>query len=429
MRQLPYPALAERVFYEELPNGLPVYVVQKPGFSKKYAFFATNYGAVHTRFSVNGEQFETPDGVAHYLEHKMFDLEGEDVTQTYSKLGASPNAFTTYSMTAYYFKCTEFFDQCLELLLRFVSTPYFTEESVEKERGIIAQEILMYEDSPDARVGENLLSAMYASHPVRVGIAGTVESIEKITPQTLYDCHKTFYNPANMVLCVVGDVEPEKVEAAARRILPEEKASPVVPDYGRAEDMTCPQKEIYEEMDVAMPTFQLGFKCPVPPMGREGMKAQIVGDLAAEALMGESAPLFQRLYDRGLIDSSFGAGFETVPEAAQFICGGDSRDPEAVKAAVLAEADRVSREGIDEELFRRLKKSAIGRRVRDLDSFESLCYRICACHLDGARYLDFRALYDEVTKEQVERFLRDTVKESACAISVIAPRGWKEKEK
>lgn len=424
MREIQYPALDERIYRGQLPNGMPVFVVKKPGFSKKYAYFVTNYGSIDTKFIIDGTEYRTPDGVAHYLEHKMFDLPGEDVMQVYSNFGASPNAFTSYSMTAYHFRCTEHFDECLELLLRFVSTPYFTEESVEKERGIIAQEILMYEDSPDSKVYENLFAAMYRTHPVRVPIAGTVESIQEITTDTLYDCHKAFYNPANMVLCVVGDVEPEAVEAAARRALPQEKAPASRRDYGPEEDMTCPQKEVYEEMDVAMPTFQLGFKCPDPGLGQAGMKGQILGDLAAEALVGESSPLYQRLYNEGLVDTSFGAGFETFPGAALFSCGGDSRDPWAVKAAVVEEAARIGKEGIDPDLFRRLKKSALGRRVRDLDSFDGLCYRICACYFDQTDYFDFPTAYASVTKEQAEAFLREMLSEANCAISVVAPRGW-----
>ena len=427
MREIQYPALAERVYQETLPNGLPVFVVRKPGFSKKCAYFATNYGSIDTKFSVEGRAFETPAGVAHYLEHKMFDLPDLDVMQAYSNLGANPNAFTSYSMTAYYFQCTEHFEECLRLLLRFVSTPYFTGESVDKERGIISQEILMYEDSPESKVYENLFAAMYRSHPVRVPIAGSVESIKDITPETLYACHRAFYNPANMVLCVVGDVDPAEVETIARQALPPEKAPECRRDYGPAEDMTCPRKEIYQEMDMAMPTFLLGFKCPDPGLGPAGFRRQILGDLAAEALMGESSPLYQRLYDEGLIDTSFGAGFETFPGAALFSCGGDTKDPRAVKAAVLEEARRVAREGIDGELFRRLKKSALGRRVRDLDSFDGLCYRICACYFDGVEYFDFPAAYAAVTKDQAEAFLRETVLEENCAMSVIAPRGWKEK--
>ena len=428
MKKVDYPKLGEELYTGTLPNGLPIYVVRKPGFSKKYTYFAADYGSVDTSFRLNGRAVTTPAGVAHYLEHKMFDLPDLDVMQVYSGLGASPNAFTSYDMTAYYFRCTEHFDRCLELLLRFVSTPYFTQESVEKERGIIAQEILMCEDSPDSKVYEDLFEAMYRSHPVRVPIAGSVESIGEITPELLYDCHRAFYHPGNMVLGVVGDVDPERVEEIAYKTLPDTKPPEISRDYGPLEDLICPRRETVRKMDVAMPTFQLGFKCPDPGLGEKNFRLQILGDLAAEALMGESSPLYQRLYEKGLIDGSFGAGYESFPGAAVFSCGGDSEEPEAVRDAVLEEAERLGRGGIDRDLLRRLKKSELGRRIRDLDSFDSLCYRICAGHFTGVAYLDFPAAYAAVTQEEVEDFLRRTVRPEAMAMATVQPRDWKERQ-
>ena len=428
MRKTDYPMVEEELYTAILPNGLPVYVVRKPGFAEKYAYLAVNYGSMDMTFDLNGRKRTTPAGVAHYLEHKMFDLPDLDVMQVYSGLGASPNAFTTYDMTAYYFRCTERFDRCLELLLRFVSTPYFTEESVERERGIIAQEIRMGEDSPDARVYEELLRAMYRTHPVRVPIAGDLESIRDITPELLYDCHRAFYHPGNMVLSVVGDVDPERVAEIAARMLPDTGPPPELRrDLGPREDLICPRSKTVLEMDVAMPTFQLGFKCPDPGVGPGSLRAQYLGDLAAETLMGESSTLYLRLYEKGLIDGSFGVGYEMFPGTAVFSCGGDSEAPEVVRDAVLEEWQRLSREGLDEGLFRRLKKSELGRRIRDLDGFDSLCYRICAGHFAGAAYLDFPAAYNAVTREEVEAFLRQTVVPEHMSLSVVLPRDRKER--
>ena len=347
MKEQRYPQLDERAVTATLPNGLPVCVVPKPGFAKKCAYFVTNYGSMDTKFTWMGRAYDTPAGVAHYLEHKMFEMPDRDVMQEFSALGANPNAFTSYNMTAYYFTCTEHFEACLELLLTFVSTPYFTEESVERERGIIAQEIRMYEDSADSQVYEDLFAAMYRHHPVRVPIAGTVESIEAITPEILRSCYDAFYHPANMMLCVVGDVDPAQVVAAAERILPQERRPLPVRDYGPPEEPGCCTSGTCRQMDVAMPTFQMGFKCPWPGFGPAGARQELVGDLAAEALMGESSRLYLELYQAGLIDSSFAAGYEDVPGVALLSCGGDSRNPEAVRDAICAGARRLAAEGVE----------------------------------------------------------------------------------
>ena len=206
-----YSNLGETVVEERLSNGLLVRIVKKPGFSKAHAFLAVNYGSMDTKFEKNHVQYSSPQGVAHYLEHKMFDMPEGNIMQLFSKYGGNPNAFTSYDITAYYVECTSHFRENLELLLQYVSTPYFTQESVEKERGIIAQEIKMYEDNPDSRLYENLFAALYTHHPIRHSIAGTVKSIGEITAQTLYDCYHGFYIPQNMMLCVVGDVDCDTV--------------------------------------------------------------------------------------------------------------------------------------------------------------------------------------------------------------------------
>lgn len=421
-----YPKLDERVYSSVLPNGLQLFVVPKPGFSKKSAYFVTHFGSIDTKFTLNGATHETPAGVAHYLEHKMFDLPGRDVMAEFSALGANPNAFTGYNLTAYYFSCTEHFQACLELLLTYVSTPYFTQESVDKERGIICQEILMYEDSPDSKGYEDLFQAMLRTHPGRVPIAGTVESVQDITPEILQLCYDAFYTPSNMALCVVGGVDPETVEQTALRLLPSEKKAPALRDYGPGEGLEDGARLVGREMDVAMPSFLLGVKCPWPGDGPALVRERIIGDLAGEALLGESSALYLRLYDQGLIDGSFGGGFEDLPEAAMFTCGGDSKDPEAVRAAIFAEAERIGREGISEEEFQSLKRSALGRRVRSLDSFDGLCFRLCESHFDGADYLDFPAAYESVRREDVQAFIREKLLPQRCSTAIVWPRGEEE---
>lgn len=417
-----YPDLGEMVYESRLSNGLLTRVVTKPGFAKAYAFLAVNYGSMDTRFERAGQWHESPQGTAHYLEHKMFDMPDGNIMQQFAKYGGSPNAFTSYDMTAYYVQCTDHFQENLELLLRYVSTPYFTPESVEKERGIIAQEIQMYEDSADSVVFESLFSVIYAHHPIRNSIAGTVESIAEISAQTLYDAYYGFYTPENMMLCVVGDVEPEQVIALAESILPRDSTPATQRAYGLQEEMVPARKRAERAMEVSMPMFALGFKAEPAGYGQGTMLQEVVGDLSAEILVGESSPLYTKLYEDGLIDSGFSCGFEGLKGASMLTASGDSRAPQTVYDAILEEAARIAREGVDEALFQRLKRSALGRRMRDLDGFESICYRSCAYHFEGVDYFSFPSCFHAVTSDQIVEFLHRTVREERGAISLIWPK-------
>ena len=422
MNYVAFPRIGEGCFEARLPNGMLIRVVPKRGFAQKYAFVGVDFGSIDTAFTLDGKPCRVPDGIAHYLEHKMFDLPDGNAMDGFARTGANCNAFTSYSMTAYYFACTESFEENLSLLLRMVTTPYFTAESVEKERGIIAQEIRMYEDSPETQVSENLFAALYAEHPVRKPIAGTVESIGTITPELLYDCFRAFYRPANMLLCVVGDVDAEKVAELAAAVTGGEMQTPPRRDYGKKEAMMPAQASVSRTMEVSMPTFAIGFKCEPAETGLEAMRREIIGDLAAEILVGESSALYQRLYEDGLIGAGFSAGYESVKDACQLSASGDSDAPEQVLEAILQEAERIRQEGFEEELFQRLKKSSLGRRTRDLDSFESICYRICAYHFDGADYFRFPEAYASVTPADVRGFLAATVCRERAVLSVVHPK-------
>lgn len=422
MTRIEYPELDETLYQQTLANGLTVCVVPRKGFTKRLAYFVTDYGSIHTQYSLDGKNHQAPAGVAHYLEHKMFDLPGNrDVSAEFAALGASTNAFTSYDMTAYYFSCTENFDECLRLLLEFVSTPYFTEESVEKERGIIDQEIGMNEDAPDNVVFENLVQAMYARHPIRVPILGTGETIRQITPEVLYRCHRAFYAPGNMLLCVVGDVEPEAVARIAEEQLGCEALPVGKKQKDWAEPMTCPRPEITAKMEVAMPMFNLAFKCEPLGTGDGAIREEMVADLAAEALFGESSELYLKLYEEGLIDSSFGGGFETIDGCAMLLCSGDSEDARAVREAILAQAEKLTREGLPEEDYLRMKRSALGRRIRGLDSFDATCFRICAYHFSDFDYFRFPEIYRQITAEEIIAFLARVVKRERCCLSIMEP--------
>ena len=422
MEKRVYPDLSENILWDTLPNGLTVAIVPRPGFTRKLAYFVTDYGAIHTDFSLNGEKYKAPAGVAHYLEHKLFDMPGRDVMAEFAALGAVPNAFTSYDLTAYYFSCTDHFSQSLRLLLEFVSTPYFTEESVQKEQGIIGQEIGMNEDNPDTRVFEDLMKAMYRNHPIRVPVLGTRASIAQITPQILTACHRAFYRPGNMLLCVVGDVDADQLRSLAMEVLPSTDHAVVEREQVWPEEMTAAQSCVQCHMEVAMPMFQLGFKCEPPALGEEAVRCEAVGDLAAEALFGESSPLYLRLYEEGLIDSSFGGGFETVDGMAMLTASGDSEEPEAVRDAILTEAARIVREGICREDFLRMKRSALGRRIRDLDSFDSTAFRVCAYFFSKFDYFRFPAVYRAVEAEEIQEFLQRVVTRDRCSLCMIYPK-------
>ena len=423
MEKLGFARVGETMYREKLANGLTVFIFPKPEFQKGYAFFATNYGGMDMRFCLDGTWHDTPAGVAHYLEHKMFDTKEGNALQELAANGASPNAFTSNAITGYYFESTEKFEENLRILLSFVSVPYFTKESVDKEQGIIGQEIGMIEDDPDWKVFMNLMAALYRDHPVRVSVAGSVESISHITADTLYACHKAFYGPANMVLCVAGPVDPERVCEVAREILPRQAGPIAAKDYGPKEEPQAAQALAEEEMAVSTPIFQLGDKGDPAQTGEDRLRQQLVGELALEALLGNSTPLYAKLYRAGLINQSFAYGYESYPGCAFLCAGGESRDPEAVRDAVAAEAARVGREGLDGALWQRVKKGVYGNKVRGLNSFENLCVGQAQAFFSGSDFLDFARLFQAIEKEEAEALIAAWVTGERTALSVVRPKG------
>lgn len=417
-----YERIGESLYEERLENGLRVFVFPKPEFGKCYAFFATRYGGMDTRFQLNGQWLDTPMGIAHYLEHKMFDTpDGGNALQTLSATGASPNAFTSTAITGYHFECASQFWDNLKTLLEFVSVPYFTKESVEKEQGIIGQEIRMIEDRPGWQAFHMLLEALYKNHPVRNSVAGSVESIAQITAETLYQCHEAFYTPSNMVLCVAGNVDPERVCQMAREILPKQ-AKPSIPrDCGEDEPREVFLRENSRTMAVSAPLLQLGIKCQPAGDGPAQLRQRLLGDLACEAMAGSSSPLYNRLYEQGMIDSSFYCGYMDYPGCAFLVAGGETKDPEGVRAAILAEGERIAREGLDEALFQRLKKAAYGAYVRGLNSFETLCVEQAQGYFAGQDPWTFPEIYDSLKRQDAEDFIRTWVRPEQTSLIVIRP--------
>ena len=417
-----YPALGETVWHKKLSNGLHVYVDPKPEYGKQFAFFAANYGGMNLRFRTEeGSWKDTPAGVAHFLEHKMFDTEDGNALQIMAANGADPNAFTAPSFTGYYFEGTRGFEENLKSLLSFVSVPYFTAESVAKEQGIIGQEIRMGEDDPDTAIYYMLLEAMYEKHPIRVKVIGSEASIAQITAETLYECHRAFYCPGNMVLCVAGNVEPEGVVEIAESILPTESSSYVETDFGGIEPENACVHRVERKMEVSAPQFLIGFKGETPEK-EKWQYQQLLAALVCDVLFSPSAPLYTRLYEEGLINNSFDSGYQMVPGCACLTVGGESRDPELVLELIMEEVDRVNREGIDPVLWERQKKAAYGSLVRRLNSLEDTCIELAMCHFDGGEYLRFPEVFQRIEREDGEALIRRWCTAERTAMAVIRPR-------
>ena len=414
------PRTGESVTRIDHPSGLTIYVWPKPGYQSHYAVFGTHYGSIDTVFDIDGVRTEVPAGIAHYLEHKLFENEDCDAFARYAKTGANANAFTTFDRTAYLFSGTGDITPSLEILLDFVQNPYFTEATVEKERGIIGQEIRMYDDTPGWRVFFNLLRTMYQTHPVRTDIAGTVESIAKITPELLYGCYNAFYNLNNMVLSVAGNVTVEQVLAVADRLL---KPAPAFglsrADVGEPEEVAAPVIE--QKMAVAAPLFYFGFKHPVAGTGFVSPKEGLAADALLEMLAGHSSPLYTRLMKDGLINHSFGMELFDGPGYAAFLFGGESRDPEAVAAAICDEVDRLRREGLDPDAFEAVRNALYGSAIMALNDVEDCGDALMNGHFRKLTPFEELEAAAALTIEDVEALLAHSLNRDRTVLSVIRP--------
>ncbi len=427
LQRCQYQAVGETVYAAELDDGLHVYVMPKPGYNKKYVTFATHYGSVDSHFKAPGDPapVNVPDGIAHFLEHKMFEKEEGNVFDRFAALGAMSNAFTTYTSTSYLCSATENFPDCLDLLVDMVTRPYFTDESVAKEKGIIGQEIRMYEDSPRWRVRDNLLTALYQAHPVRINIAGTVESIQDITKELLYRCYRTFYRPENMNLFVTGEIEPGwAIDRVAARMPaqggPRGDIERLFPD----EPSTINRPTVDEAMAVAVPLVLVGFKDR--DVGYDGPRLLdkiVYMDILLEVLLGRSSPIYDSLYQDGLIDERFAADYDGERDYGYVAIGGESRDPDLLRerlAAAFAEAlDR----GVDPEAFERVRRKLTGGFVAGFNSPEYAAHNFTLYRFRDVDIFDYLTALGRATPEGADERLRAIFDPSAMAASVIRPGG------
>ena len=420
--------LQETLFSYRIYPGLQLYVLPKAGYQNKYAAFSTRFGSIDNRFRVDGagEAVKVPEGVAHFLEHKLFEDERGNVFDRFAALGASSNAFTSFTHTTYLFSTTDHFPQCLELLLDFVQEPYFTDESVSKEQGIIAQEIRMYEDNPDWRAFFDLLQSLYRDHPVREDIAGTVESISGITPDLLYQCYRRFYHPSNMALFVVGDLDPDKVhrqvaDNIARHSYRElGEIIRLYPDEPEA----VPRSRVTREMVVSEPLFSLGFK-DAAAAGLEGealLRREAAMEVLLDMIFGPSEPLFNGLYEDLLIDDSFDADYTAELSYAYVLIGGATRDPDRLYERIMAAIEEAKEKGPGEEQFERHRRNLLGSFMRRFNSLEFIAHNYLAYRFRGSDLFRYPAVLQQVSLEEVRALLEELLVSEKHALSLILPQ-------
>lgn len=405
------------------PSGLTMLLCPMPGYSTAYATFTANVGSVDTGFKTQDDDafVDVPEGIAHFLEHKMFENEDGDAFAKYAKTGASANAYTSFDKTAYLFACTDRFEESLEILLDFVRRPYFTKESVQKEQGIIGQEIRMYDDDGEWRVQFNLLQALYHNHPVRIDIAGTVESIAEIDDHLLYRCYRTFYNLNNMVLCVSGNFDIDAVLRVADRVIkPDEKPVEIERRHVDEPEGIC-KPLVEQKFAVAAPLFQFGFKGR-GGNPRENLKNQILDEILAEIIAGDASPLYRRMYDAGIINSTFGSEIMAGRDYMCAIFSGESREPERVADEIKAEVARMRREGVDKKMFELCRRATYGRYIGMYTRTASVAGLMSAVYFAGMD--DMYALLDIVanaTLDQMNERLQIAFNPEKSALSIVRP--------
>lgn len=412
--------LLKEEYYEiDHESGLKIFVMEKPDYNGAYALFGTKYGSVDTCFKLKSEESYTtvPEGIAHFLEHKLFESEELDAFERFAVTGANANAYTSFDRTCYLFQCSGEFEKNLEILLDFVKAPYFTEETVQKEQGIIGQEIRMYQDSPDWQVLFNLLRGLYSKNPVRIDIAGTIESIAEINADLLYSCYNTFYNLSNMALAVAGNVKKETVLSIVDRVIKKEEPVEFQQIIPEEPEEVC-ESYIEETLGVDMPKFALGFKETHTEPVRTA-KETLVMNLALDIIAGKVSPLYSKMLSEGLINTAFGKEYFTGRGFSAPIFIGESNEPLRVKEEILSKIARIRSEEISDEDFEVSLKKLYGAEVFAYNDVDDLANNLIDAYFNGHGLFDTIELYKEIKKEDVEKAISDSFKEEFCCLSVI----------
>ena len=411
----------EKLYIEKLENGLTIMIVPKKGIQKKYVIRGTNYGSNDSKFIVPGEKepTEVPKGVAHFLEHKMFEQEsGINSLDTLTALGVEANAYTTNDHTAYLFECTENFYPALDELMDYVQHPYFTDENVEKEKGIIGQEIMMYDDYPEWKVYLNTLEAMYHEHPVKLDITGTIETISHIDKDILYKCYNTFYNPANMAMVICGDFEPEKLLEEIKKRLIEKKANGEIKRIYPEEPESIVKEKTEQKMDVSEPLFTIGIKDKVATQ-KEKVKKHLAIEILLNMLIGKSSDLYQELYKSGVMFSIPNVDYEFSRDYAHILVTGQSKEPEKVYESFKNAIRGLREKGIESEEFKRMKKMLYGSFIKEYDEPGDIARMFLADFFKGINSFEYLEEITTINEQYVEQILNEVFNENKMILSVI----------
>lgn len=427
MKTIEFKQLDETLYYEKLENGLDVYILPKKGFSKTFVTFTTKYGSVDRTFVPLGESesISVPDGIAHFLEHKMFEKEDGDVFQKFSEYGASANAFTSFTRTAYLFSSTDNIYKSTETLLNFVQEPYFTEATVNKEKGIIGQEITMYDDQPDWRLYFGTIENMYHHHPVKIDIAGTIESIDGITADHLYTCYNTFYHPSNMLLFAIGAVDPQEMMAFIRENQGKKEFPEPTPieRFFDEEPTDVAIKERTLNMDVQKPKVYIGLKAKETSLsGREMLKHELSVQIALELIFGRTSSFYERVYDEGLIDESYAFDFTLEKGFGFALIGSDSAQPDELEKAIKAELQKYEKSAhFESDDLERIKRKKIGFFLRALNSIEFIANQFTRYSFNDMNLFDVVPVLEELTIEDLSTAFTSIQGESQQTVFKVLP--------
>ena len=411
----------EKVYTEKLENGLTVMIIPKPGIMKKYIIWGTNYGSNDSKFIVPGEEKETevPNGVAHFLEHKLFEQEnGTNSLDVLTALGVNANAYTTNDHTAYLFECTDNFYEALDEFMDYVQHPYFTDENVEKEKGIIGQEIKMYDDYPEWKVYLNTMEAMYHNNPIKIDITGTIETISKIDKDILYKCYNTFYNPSNMALVVCGDFEPDKILEEIKKRLVENKSNGDIKRIYPEEPPEIVKEKIEQQMEVSQSLYSIGIKDKVIDENVK-VKRHIAIEILLDLIIGKSSNLYKKLYSEGIVYSVPSMDYEFSDKYAHVIVSGQSNEPEKVYEYFKQEIQRLKNDGINEEDFERIKKKIYGNYVKEYNDIEDISRMFLADYFKGINSFDYLEEIETVNLDYANQVLNDLFKMEKMVLSVV----------